>query len=202
LSEGIAISRERPKVAWVVSARQYPQQVKEGITELWVAELEVNKEQARLVNRQKVHEAAWPQCWLEAQDFRNRDREILYSCYQPENNAEVMGVHLESGKTVNYTNSPDVYDEPEGIFPDGQHVLVECDLQNDKGDHFIDIWKLKLDGSGKDYRRLTFFSEYEGYKSSNPVVSPDGRMMAFQIAKSADAPGVGYGILIYYFQDE
>jgi dipeptidyl aminopeptidase/acylaminoacyl peptidase len=201
LSEGIAISREDLLVSWVVSARQYPGQVEEGITELWVARIEIEGDDPVLRERRKVYEDEWPHCWLEAQDFRKQDDELLFSCYQPENNAEVMGVNLHSGEVTNYTNSPGVYDEPEGVFPDGEYTLVESDLQNDKGDHFIDIWKLKLDGTGKDYSRLTYFSDYEGYKASNPVVSPDGTMMAFQIARSKDAPGVGYGILLYRFRE-
>ena len=36
-----------------------------------------------------------------------------------------------------------------------------------------------------------------GYKSSNPVVSDDGRYMAFQVARKGDWAGVGRGILIF-----
>jgi hypothetical protein len=32
------------------------------------------------------------------------------------------------------------------------------------------------------------------------VVSTDGRFMAFQVARSADEAGVGYGILLYWFK--
>jgi len=53
-----------------------------------------------------------------------------------------------------------------------------------------------LDGGGY-VERLTYFSDYPGYKSSNPVVSDDGLFMAFQMAKSKDPAGVGYGIFIY-----
>jgi Tol biopolymer transport system component len=68
------------------------------------------------------------------------------------------------------------------------------------GSHNIDIWKLKLDGTGQDFHRLTNFNDYEGYKASNPVVSTDGRFMAFQLAKTADEAGVGYGILLYHLR--
>jgi len=202
LSEGIAVSTHSLLVAWVVSSRQYPQTIEEGVTEIWVAELDMEGPQPSLKNKRKIHEDLWPSCWLEAQDFRNQDRELIFSCYQPDDNSEVMGVDLDTGTVVNYTSSPDVYDEPEGIFPSGANILVECDLQNNKGDHFIDIWKLRLDGTGENYERLTSFSEYAGYKASNPVVSPDGTMMAFQIARSEDPPGVGYGILLYSFREE
>lgn len=112
-----------------------------------------------------------------------------------------MGVELQSGRVTNYSNSPEVYDEPEGIFPDGEYTLVESDKHTGRGDSYIDIWKLQLDGTGKDFTRLTFFTDYAGYKASNPVVSPDGKRMAFQIAKSTDPPGVGYAILLFEFPD-
>jgi hypothetical protein len=63
----------------------------------------------------------------------------------------------------------------------------------------VDLWKLALDGSGQ-MERLTYFSDFAGYKASNPVVSDDGHFMAFQMAKSKDPAGVGYGIFIYDFQ--
>ena len=44
--------------------------------------------------------------------------------------------------------------------------------------------------------RVTRWGEYPGFKASNPVVSPDGTMMAFQSARSRDAAGVGYGIFV------
>jgi Tol biopolymer transport system component len=104
-------------------------------------------------------------------------------------------VDLTTKKVVNYSNAPDQYDEPEGIYPDGQFTLVECDKQNHRGSGYADIWKLKLDGSG-EYERITYFTEYPGYRGSNPVVSDDGRFMAFQMAKSSDQAGVGYGIFV------
>jgi Tol biopolymer transport system component len=38
--------------------------------------------------------------------------------------------------------------------------------------------------------------DYDGYKASNPVVSPDGKWIAFQSARSKDPAGVGYGIFL------
>ncbi|HEY1378030.1 MAG TPA: hypothetical protein VGF55_14615 [Gemmataceae bacterium] len=34
-------------------------------------------------------------------------------------------------------------------------------------------------------------------RSCNPVVSDDGRLMAFQMARSREAAGVGHGIFLY-----
>ena len=200
LNEGIAVSRTSQRIAWSESSNQYPDRIPGGVSRLMVAEVEIDGDGARLANPRQVHEDRWPNCWLEAQDFRLNDEELILACYQPENKSEVVGVNLATGAVVNYTNSPDVYDEPEGIFPDGEYTTVESDRQNNLGDRFIDIWKLRLDGSGEDYVRLTFFTDYEGYKASNPSVSPDGARMAFQVAKSSDEAGVGYGILIMDFR--
>ena len=138
-------------------------------------------------------------CTLEAQNFRPPDeRELTFSAYGHDG-TEVCGVDLASGKVTNYSKAPDQYDEPEGIFPDGMFTLVECDRANlagKKGAGYVDIWKLALDGSGR-YERLTEFTRFPGYKASNPVVSDDGRFMAFQMARSRDAAGVGYGIFLY-----
>jgi hypothetical protein len=90
--------------------------------------------------------------------------------------------------------------EPEGSFPDGRYTTVEADRQCEefaggRGPGSINIWKLKLDRTGKDFTRLTHFNDYEGGKALNPVVSTDGRFMAFQAARAGDPAGVGYGIL-------
>jgi Tol biopolymer transport system component len=99
-------------------------------------------------------------------------------------------------EVINYSDADNQYDEPEGIYPDGKFILVECDRQNGLGPNHVDIWKLRLDGTG-EANRLTFFSDYPGFKSSNPVVSDDGQFIAFQLAMSRDAAGVGHGLFIY-----
>ena len=38
----------------------------------------------------------------------------------------------------------------------------------------------------EDFTRLTHFNDYEGGKASNPVISTDGRFMAFQSARTTD----------------
>jgi len=56
---------------------------------------------------------------------------------------------------------------------------------------------MNLDGTGKDLSRLTHFNDFEGYKAPNPVVSTDKGFMAFQLARTVDEAGVGYGLLLY-----
>ncbi len=112
---------------------------------------------------------------------------------------DVMLLDLEDGKFTNMSNAVEQYDEPEGIFPDGKATLVECDKQtspNFKGSGHIDLWRLELDGSGK-HQRITYFNEGGVFKASNPVVSDDGRTIAFQVPKAELIAGVGNGIYIF-----
>jgi Tol biopolymer transport system component len=197
-SEGPAVSRKRMHIAWTHVAAEYPDEMPAGTSRVHEAEIIYEGERPKLANRNLVVESRnlpFP-CTMETQNFRPPDEtELIFSAYGFQG-TDVAGIDLKTKKVTNYSNSPGQYDEPEGIFPDGQYTLVECDKQNLKGPGYVDLWKLKLDGSGH-YERLTYFSDYPGYKASNPVVSDDGKFIAFQMAKTTEAAGVGHGIFIF-----
>ena len=71
-----------------------------------------------------------------------------------------MGLDLATGAVRNYSNSP-VYEEVEGLAPDGAWALVERDLESTAIPGPLDIWRLSLDGSST-WERLTFFNRYRG----------------------------------------
>ena len=197
-SEGPAVSRKRMHIAWTHVAAQYPDAMPAGSSRMQEADIVIEDGKLHRANEQViVNSADLPfKCTLETQNFRPpEERELTFSAYGFQG-TDVAGIDLVTKKVTNYSNSPGQYDEPEGVFPDGQYTLVECDKQNLKGPGNVDLWKLKLDGSGQ-YERLTFFSDYPGYKASNPVVSDDGKFIAFQMAKSREAAGVGHGLFVY-----
>jgi Tol biopolymer transport system component len=201
-SEGPAVSRKRMHIAWTHVAAQYPGEMPPGSSRIYEADVVSEGGAPRLANRRLVLDSRdLPfRCTLECQNFRPPDeRELTFSAYG-HNGTEVCGVDLSSKKVVNYSDAPGQYDEPEGVSPDGRWTLVECDREahNGRGPGHVDIWKLSLDGR-KTWERLTQFNMYPGYKASNPVVSDDGRFMAFQMARSRDPAGVGYGIFVYDF---
>ncbi len=203
MSEGAAISKKSLKIAYSQTSAQAPDLAPEA-SRLVVAELDLSEGAPKLINRKTVYESKDRSCVLEAQDFYDNDAKMTFTCYEPNDQASVMGIDLATGKVVNFSQAPGTYNEPEGIFPDGLYTTVEADRQCEslggrRGPGNIDIWKLKLDGTGKDFVRLTHFNDYEGGKASNPVVSTDGQFMAFQAAKTTDPAGVGYGILLYWF---
>jgi hypothetical protein len=202
MSEGMAISKKSLKIAYSETSAQNPQ-LPPGASRLLVADLDASSR--KIVNQTVVHESPDNRCTLEAQDFYDNDTKMTFSCYEPQGMASVMTIDLRTPQVVNQSKVPGTYNEPEGIFPDGLYTLVEADRQVKQlggraGSGNIDIWKLRLDGTGKDFTRLTNFNDYEGGKASNPVVSADGRFMAFQSARTTDEAGVGYGLLLYRFR--
>jgi hypothetical protein len=204
MSEGAAISKKSLKIAFSQVHDQAPDLAPEA-SRLMVADVDLSATPPKLVNQKTVYESKDRRCVLEAQDFYDNDSKMVFTCYEPQNLASVMGIDLKTGAVTNFSKAPGTYNEPEGIFPDGQYTCVEGDRQVEqlggrRGGSNIDIWKLKLDGSGKDFVRLTHFNDYENGKASNPVVSTDGRFMAFQTANASDPAGVGYGIVLYWFR--
>ena len=204
MSEGAAISKKSLKIAFSQTHEQAAD-LPDGASRLIVADVEIGQGQPRLVNPKTVHESKDRSCVLEGQDFYDNDSKMTFTCYEPKGLASVMGIDLKSGQVTNFSRAPGTYNEVEGIFPDGQYTCVEGDRQvaqlgGNHGSGNIDIYKLKLDGTGKDFVRLTHFNDHEGGKASNPVISTDGRFMAFQTAKTTDPAGVGYGLLLYWFR--
>ena len=197
-SEGPAVSRGRLHIAWTHVRDQYPDELPAGASRMQEADLVYEDGKPKLTNQRLILDSRdLPfKCTLETQNFVPPvEKQLTFSAYGYQG-TEVCVVDLETKQVINLTNSPDEYDEPEGVFPDGKFTLVECDKQNKRGWQHIDLWKLRLDGGGY-VQRLTHFSDYPGFKASNPVVSDDGQFMAFQMAKTTDQAGVGYGIFVY-----
>lgn len=198
-NEGPAVSRHRLHIAWPEWVSPAPGEGNLSHSKLYEADLVYTDGVPALAHRRLIIDGAslpFP-CTLETQNFRApEEKELTASAYsEGGRKSDVFGIELATGQVVKYTATPAVYDEPEGIFPDGRHTLVECDSQNLQGPGSIDLWKLALDGSGA-YTRLTFFSAHPGYKASNGVVSDDGRFIAFQMGKAGEAAGVGHGLFL------
>jgi len=196
ISEGVAISKRSMKIAWSNTRGQYPDLLAQGESVIYTADIVFDGAQPRLANKQEIIRAKSPECTLEAQDFRRNDSELVYTCYRSPF-ADVFGINLTTKAVTTYLKVAGEYNEVEGIFPDGEYTLVESSREQlEQNSNYIDIWKLKLEPNSRDYTRVTRWGEYPGYKASNPVVSSDGRRIAFQSARSKDPAGVGYGIFV------
>lgn len=196
-SEGPAVSRKNMKIAWTIMDDQYPEKLKPNQYLIYMADIVYDNGVPKLVNKKLlIDNLQTPYLRsIETQNFvPPLENTMTFSGYGYQS-TEVMLYNIETGAITNMSNADKQYDEPEGIFPDGKYTLVECDKQNLQGSNHVDLWKLKLDGSG-EMERLTFFSDYKGFKASNAVISDDGKFMTFQMARSTDLAGVGYGIFL------
>ena len=201
-AEGPAVSRRHLRIAWTHRDKQDPQLGKNHARH-FVADLVYENAKPSLANRKVVfdsHQLPFHlgNASLETQDFAGEDdRLLIFSVYQIEDghNTDTYVVDRMTGKFQNLTRSPDHYDEPEGVFPDGLHTCVEHAPSTHSAWPLSDIYKLKLDGTG-EMQRLTYFSEFKGYKGTQGVVSDDGTKLCFQIGKSGDEAGVGYGFFV------
>lgn len=206
MSEGMAISKKSMKIAFSQLHAQVSE-IPEGASRLVVAEVDTSGGVPKLINQKTVYESPDRSCTIEAQDFFDNDTKMTFTCYEPRGLASVMTIDLSNGRITNQSLAPGNYNECEGIFPDGNYTCVESDRQcnwlgGTHGGGNIDIWKLKMDSTGKNFVRLTQFNDYVGGKASNPVVSTDGRYMCFQLANTSDPAGVGYGLLLYKFEND
>jgi Tol biopolymer transport system component len=198
VSEGVAISPRRMRISWALRHEADPEHLARGESAMYVADIVEDGGRPALANTKEVLRAKGPECVLEPQDFRDDDAEIIYTCYR-EPYADVMGLDLKAGKVTTYRKVEREYNEVEGISPLGQWILVESSRgkgPEQQNGGFVDIWKLRLEPNSNDFVRLTRWGDYEGYKASNPVVSPDGKRVAFQSARSNEPAGVGHGLFL------
>lgn len=198
--EGPAVSRRTLMIAWTHGKQD----------QISIAQLAYDAGVPRLVNRRRVLTAAdfppdaRPLKWIETQDFvPPDDRRLTVTAYEIGGtaNTDTFLFDLESGTLTNVSRSPESYDEAEGVFPDGSATLVESAPHRGNPWPLIDVYRLELDGSGRK-RRLTHFTEFDGWKANQPVVSPDGRRMLFSIGRRGAEAGQGFGIFLYTFNSE
>ncbi|MBR9998687.1 MAG: hypothetical protein KFF73_06940 [Cyclobacteriaceae bacterium] len=197
INEGPAISRISRKIAWSPDHKK-----------IYTGRIEYNDEVPSVVdkkliidNTNLVVDGIRYEDILEPQNFRPpEENELIWSQYGKTAegifSSEVMGCNLVKGELFNYSRAPEQYDEPEGIFPDGTYTLIESDKHHPAGTAYIDIYKFKLDTADPEYERLTHFSEVPGYRSSNPVVRDDGKMIVFQASIAGSAAGAGCGLYL------
>jgi hypothetical protein len=73
ISEGVAISRKTAKIAWSNTHGQYPDQLAEGESVIYTADIVEENGQPKLVNKAEVIRAKAPECTLEPQDLIYND---------------------------------------------------------------------------------------------------------------------------------
>lgn len=203
--EGPAVSKNGLKLAWARSdidthAADKVWRILRGKSELWYGEIIYDDKNIPSIENKRFLLARNKTSLiglLEPQNFRPpAEEELIFTTYL-KGTSDVFGVDLETGEITNYSESI-WYEEAEGISNDGSFVTVEKDFSLSLPPQSLDIWKLYLDGSTNS-ERLTFFNRYKYFGASNPVISNDGKYMAFQIRENKGLIGNGEGILLFDF---
>ncbi|MBK7950059.1 MAG: hypothetical protein IPK00_15210 [Deltaproteobacteria bacterium] len=194
--EGPAVARHSMRIAWVRT--DVPDAILTARSELWTGVVDAGGESPRIVDARKLADRSDLSYlgMFEPQDFRPpEERELLFTAYAYRG-GEAMGIDLETGAIVNYSRSP-WYEEIEGVTPDGRFALVEREFTlRMRPSGAIDLWLLRLDGSG-EFTRMTHFSEYRGFGANNPVVNPDCRTMLHALRETGGEEGNSAGLFVY-----
>ena len=201
-AEGPAVSRNHMRIAWTHRDLQVPELGKHR-AKLLMSDIIYENGVPKLSNERVIFDSKqlpFPlgTYSLETQNFvPPEDASLTFSVYTIDNsnNTDVYMLNIKSGEYRAITNSPRYYDEPEGVFPDALYTCVEHAPSEQSAWPLVDLFKLKLDGSG-EMQRLTYFSDYKGYKASQGVVSDDGKYLSFQIGKDNQEAGAGFGFFI------
>ena len=204
--EGIAVSRKRNLLAWTVIEPEL--KPTEGWqlgfvkpTKRYLGELAIVNGRASLSKREMMAKLPTGCTFIEPQDFRENDSELVYSCMGPAAGGgftiSVMGTRLATDEAIVYRRQPGEYNEVEGIAPGGNWAAVECGKQDKPGLPPLDICRLDLTPGGKLTRLIAGATPGSSSDVSNPVISPDGKWMAYQRSNNQAAEiGEGYGIYV------
>lgn len=205
--EGVGVSTLAPRITYAVSGRNDPSLGGDTVFACHVTEIDYTADGPKLgadIVFYRASDGRHP----EPQDFRHNDREVIMAEYHGNHFTNpdgwkciVKGVDLDTGNVRTYIDEPLTHNECEGIFPDGEHICLEssCDATEETWTTYrsragtTDLWKLKLDGSGRRVR-MTHMYDRPPWRTSNSNVSPDGRWLAFMVNRHWDEAGYGFGL--------
>lgn len=193
--EGLAVSSRSNLIAW--SQVRGANGDQPASTTIYTGRVASAGKTVKLVDVREIVKTT--DCFVETQDFLPGDKALTLPCYGYGKGptgvqTKVLSVDLTTGKLTEYPTPVTLYNEVEGIFPDGKRTLVECAQDRSRG---MDLCVLDLDTKNPRYTRMTNIVRYGPWKYGNPVVRPNGRMIAAQVG-SADVidAGVGQGIVL------
>ena len=202
IQEGLAVSWSRPRISYLRGYHQDPTLPKYTY-QIHVRDIEYGDDGKPHFGEDKVVYTGGKFRWCEPQEFRFDDTEIIFSEYQgpergdrSEYNAVTRGVNLVTGRVRTYIDETNRHNEPEGIFPDNEHICLESSCDANVPYPPKDLWKLKLDGTMRRVR-MTRMPDDHSWRAVNSNISPDGKTMAFMVGLQSDEAGFGRGIGLF-----
>lgn len=195
-NEGPAVSRSQLRIAWTHGEQDH----------ISTGDIVYENGTPKLTNQQLVLQTSdfpageRPRKWIETQNFvPPNDEQLTVTAYELNDteNTETFLFDLKTKKLANMTCSPDRYEECEGVFPDGKATLVESAEVSHRWP-LVDLYHLPLDGSGRK-ERLTYFTDFKGWKAAEGSISDDGKFLLFQDGRGGMEAGQGFSIYLYDF---
>lgn len=210
--EGIAVSRSRNMIAWTTIEPELSPEESWRLafsrpTKRYVAEISYDRGIPKLVDKREIMPVLPKECgFIEPQDFRRGNSELIFSCLGAGPGGtplvSVMGYTLTSGAFVTYRREAGEYNEVEGIAADESWSTVECGQQSGPRLPPLDICRLELKPNGTMTRLIIGAMPGSTRHVSNPVVSPDGKWVAFQSGDSTvGEEGEGLGVYLMKIAD-
>ena len=218
--EGVAVSRHSFRLAWTdgPNIRYGELKCRDGDhPSLENQRILLNVDELKIRDKSIPGEGDGATVYLDYHEPQNwrppHDRELIFSRYGTSTtghySSETWMWNMDTDVVTNLSNRHAYYDEPEGIFPDGEYTLIECDMFLPVSQHaqVLDLYRMKIDGSGEDMLRLTHFGDHKvpgsdvTFKANQGVISEDGKYMLFGEGRSNtnDEPGKGFGIYVFDF---
>ncbi|MDB5085940.1 MAG: hypothetical protein JWN30_2826 [Bacilli bacterium] len=196
--EGCGVSTMAPRITYAMNGAHDPRIGSVEDFECHVTDIVYGSDGPALGNDQVIYRSVRGRR-PEPQDFRHHDTEVILAEYMGDKvlsddwKTIVRGINLNTLDVRTYIDEPLTHNECEGIFPDHEHICLEssCDFVNQYPP--IDLWKLKLDGSGTRVRMTRFF-DHVPWRASNSNVSPDGKWLAFMVNTYTSEAGFGMGL--------
>lgn len=219
--EGLAISRHSLQIAWTNGPDIHVGTIvygDDGVPSIENKRVVLNVDELKERDKSIPGEGLGATQYLdyhEPQDWiPPNDRILVFSRYGTSTtskySSETWTWNMDTDELINQSKRHAYYDEPEGIFPDGQHTLLESDMFLPVSQHaqILDLYRMRLDGTGKNMLRLTHFGNHKlpdsdvTFKANQGVISEDGKYMLFGEGRSntQDQPGSGYGIYLFDFE--
>lgn len=193
-NEGPAVSRTRLRIAWTHGEQDH----------ISTGDIVYENGVPSLVNRQLVLRTSdfpagqRPRKWIETQNFiPPDDTQLTVTGYElnDSENTDTFLFDIATRRLTNLSRTAHRYEEAEGVFPDGRSTLVES-AEIERRWPLVDLYRLWLDGSGRK-QRLTYFTDFKGWKAAEGTVSDDGRYMLFQDGRGGMESGQGFSIYLY-----
>jgi hypothetical protein len=204
--EGCGVSAISNKITYSMNGRHDPNLESPDDYEVHVTEIIYGPHGPELGQDQVIYRAN-NGLRPEPQDFRYNDTQVIMAEYfnspfsSPDNwNCTVKGIHIETGEVTTFIDETLIHNECEGIFPDHEHTCLECSRDFINSHPPIDLWKLKLDGTGRRVR-MTQMIDHLPWRANNSNVSPDGKWLAYMVNTVSDEPGYGRGLGLLHLQE-